>query len=155
MTVQSLEPILAEHPFCEGLDPQDVRVLSGCASNLVFRPGEMICREGEHADRFYLIREGRIAIEVYTPERGQVMIQTAGAGEMVGWSWLVPPHRWRFDVRALDTTRALALDAECLRGKCEIDPRLGYELLKRTAAVFAERLLATRLQLLDVYGDNS
>jgi hypothetical protein len=70
----------------------------------------------------------------------------------LGWSWLIPPYKWRFDARAIETTRAFALDGKCLRGKCDEDPRLGYELLKRIAATIAERLHATRLQMLDVYG---
>jgi CRP-like cAMP-binding protein len=155
MTTQTLEPILAGHPFFQGLPAEDIQLLTGCASNVVFKAGEMICREGDEANHFYLIREGRAAIETYVPERGQVLLQTLGAGEMVGWSWLIPPYKWRFDVRAAELVRAIVLDGKCLRGKCDDNPRLGYELLKRVAQVFAERLLATRLQLLDVYGDRS
>jgi CRP-like cAMP-binding protein len=82
-------------------------------------------------------------------------VQTLTAGDVIGWSWLVAPHYWRFDARALILTRAFALDGECLRKKCEADPRLGYELLKRFSHMIAERLEATRLQLLDVYGSPS
>ncbi len=152
MIAQTLEPILAEHPFFAGLSAEDIQLLAGCASNVVFKADEMICREGDEANRFYLIRQGNVALEVYVPERGQVVLQTIGAGEILGWSWLIPPYQWRFDMRALELVRAIALDGQCLRGKCEANPRLGYELLKRVAQVFAERLLATRLQLLDVYG---
>ncbi|MFN0086655.1 MAG: cyclic nucleotide-binding domain-containing protein [Blastocatellia bacterium] len=155
MTAQTLEPILAEHPFFHGLPADDIQLLAGCASNAVFKAGEMICREGDEADQFYLIRQGKGALEIHVPERGQVVLQTIGAGEILGWSWLIPPYRWRFDARAVELVRAIALDGKCLRGKCEANPRLGYELLKRVAGVFAERLLATRLQLLDVYGDRS
>jgi CRP-like cAMP-binding protein len=152
MNQQTLEPLLAQHPFFQGLSAADIQLLAGCATNVVFKAGEMICREGDAANQFYLLRQGKVALEVYVPERGQVVLQTIGAGEIVGWSWLIPPYQWRFDVRAVELTRALALDGKCLRGKCEDNPRLGYELLKRVAQVFAERLLATRLQLLDVYG---
>jgi CRP-like cAMP-binding protein len=155
MTAQTLEVILAEHPFFRGLSAEDIQLLVSCASNVVFKAGEMICREGDEATQFYLIRQGKVALEIYVPERGQVVLQTLGAGEVVGWSWLIPPYKWRFDVRAVELVRAIALDGKCLRGKCDANPRLGYELLKRVAQVFAERLLATRLQLLDVYGDRS
>lgn len=155
MTAQTLEPILAEHPFFEGLPAADIQLLAGCASNAVFKVGTMICREGDEANQFYLVREGRLALEIHAPERGQVVLQTIGAGEIAGWSWLIPPYQWRFDVRAVESVHAIALDGKCLRGKCEENPRLGYELLKRVAQVFTERLLATRLQLLDVYGDRS
>ncbi len=89
---------------------------------------------------------------MHPPERDSVVLQTIGAEEILGWSWLIPPYQWRFDARAVELTRAIALDGQCLRNKCEANSRLGYELLKRVAQVFAERLLATRLQLLDVYG---
>ncbi|MDX2044843.1 MAG: cyclic nucleotide-binding domain-containing protein [Acidobacteriota bacterium] len=155
MTAQTLEPILAEHPFFQGLAAEDIQLVAGCATNAVFKAGEVISREGEPANQFYLLREGKVALEIYVPERGQVVLQTLGAGELVGWSWLIPPYQWRFDVRAVEFVHAFALDGACLRGKCEANPRLGYELLKRVAQVFTERLMATRLQLLDVYGNRS
>ncbi len=80
------------------------------------------------------------------------MIATLGEGAVVGWSWLFPPYRWSFDARALELTRTVAFDGACLRGKCEADTTLGYELMQRFAAVMLDRLQATRLQLLDVYG---
>lgn len=155
MTIQTLEPLLAEHPFFKGLSEENIQLLTGCASNVVFKAGEVIRREGDAANEFFVIRQGKVALEIYTPERGQVVLQTIGAGEIFGWSWLIPPYQWRFDARAIDLTRALALDGQCLRNKFEANPRLGYELLKRVTQVFAERLLATRLQLLDVYGKRS
>jgi CRP/FNR family transcriptional regulator, cyclic AMP receptor protein len=153
MTAQTLEPILAEHPFFQELAAEDLQLIAGCATNVVFKAGEVIGREGEPANQFFLLREGKVALEIYVPERGQVVLQTLGAGELVGWSWLIPPYQWRFDVRAVEFVHAFALDGACLRGKCEANPRLGYELLKRVAQVFTDRLLATRLQLLDVYGN--
>jgi CRP/FNR family cyclic AMP-dependent transcriptional regulator len=86
------------------------------------------------------------------PQRGAVTIETLHGGDVLGWSWLVPPHRTVYDARALGVVRTIALDGACLRGKCEEDPRLGYELLKRFTEVIVERLQATRLRLLDVYG---
>ena len=153
--MQTLEPVLAEHPFFQGLAPEYLRVLVGCASNVRFEAGQQIFREGEEANEFYLIRHGKVALEVYVPGRGSITIQTLGVGEILGWSWLVAPFQWRFDARAVELTRAIALDGKCLRTKCEDDPRLGFALLKRFAHVMTERLQATRLQLLDVYGNRS
>jgi len=153
--MQTLEPVLAEHPFFQGLAPEYLRVLVGCASNVRFEAGQQIFREGEEANEFYLIRHGKVALEVYVPGRGSITIQTLGVGEILGWSWLVPPYQWRFDARAVELVRAIALDGKCLRTKCEDDPRLGFALLKRFAHVMTERLQATRLQLLDVYGNRS
>jgi CRP/FNR family cyclic AMP-dependent transcriptional regulator len=153
--MQTLEPVLAEHPFFQNLPPEYFHVLVGCASNVRFEAGQHIFREGEEANEFYLIRYGKVALEVFLAGRGSITVQTLTAGEILGWSWLVPPYRWRFDARAVERVRAIALDGKCLRAKCENEPRLGYELLKRFAHVMTERLQATRLQLLDVYGDRS
>ncbi len=126
-------------------------MIVGCAANVRFEAGEYIFREGEDANQFYIIRHGKVALELFTPERGVLTIQTLGAGDVLGWSWLFPPYRWRFDARALELTRAIALDGTCLRNKCDEDHNLGYELVKRFAQIIIERLQATRLQLLDVY----
>lgn len=152
MATQTLEPLLAEHPFLRGLEPRYVALLAGCAANVRFDAGEYIFREGEDANEFYIIRHGKVALELFTPERGILTIQTLGAGDVLGWSWLFPPYRWRFDARARELTRAIALDGTCLRRKCDEDHSLGYELVKRFAHIIIERLQATRLQLLDVYG---
>lgn len=150
--MRTLETILAEHPFFEGLPDKHLKVIVGCASNVSFEEGETIFHEGEEANRFYLIRQGRVALEVYAAGIGTITIQTLDAGDILGWSWLVPPYRWHFDARAVEPVRAIALDGECLRRKCEEDHDLGYELLKRFAEIITQRLQATRLQLLDVYG---
>jgi len=150
--MRTLESVLAEHPFFKGLDPRYLELLAGCASNVRFNAGEFIFHEGEEANRFYLIRHGKVALEIFVPERGPVTIQTIDAGDVLGWSWLFPPYRWHFDARAIELTRAIAFDGQCLRSKCDEDHDLGYELMQRFARIITERLQATRLQLLDVYG---
>lgn len=150
--MRTLETVLAEHPFFAGLEQRYLQIIVGCATNVVFEKGQIIFREGEEANRFYLIRQGRVALEVHAAGIGTLTIQTLDAGDILGWSWLVPPYRWHFDARAVELTRAIALDGECLRRKCEEDHDLGYELLKRFAEIITQRLQATRLQLLDVYG---
>jgi hypothetical protein len=82
-------------------------------------------------------------------------IDTLEDGDVLGWSWLFPPHKWNFDSRAIALTRALVLDAKCLSGKCEEDHHLGYEMMRRFSAIMVDRLKATRLQLLDLYGSPS
>ena len=101
---------------------------------------------------FFAIRHGTVALETYVPQRGGVTIETLHGGDVLGWSWLFPPYRCHFDARARTLVRALALDGVCLRGKCEADPKLGYELMSRFAQVLIERLQWTRLRLLDLYG---
>jgi len=149
--MQTLEPILAEHPFLKGLESQYIKLLVGCASNVRFNAGQHIFREGEEANQFYMIRQGKVAIEILAAERGPIIVETIGEGDVLGWSWLIPPYRWRFDARALELTRAIALDGKCLRAKSEEDHNLGYELLKRFSSIIVDRFEATRLQLLDVY----
>jgi len=150
--METLESILAEHPFFKGLDPRYLQLAVGCASNVRFNAGEFVFHESEEANHFYLIREGKVALEVFAPSRGSLTIQTLEDGEILGWSWLIPPYYWRFDARAIEMTRAIALDGKCLRAKCEEDHDLGYELLKRFASILGQRLDATRFQLLDIYG---
>ena len=103
------------------------------------------------ADTFYVIRRGRVSIDVHAPGRGAEVIETVGPGSVVGWSWLVPPYRWTFDARALDDVGAIAIDGACLRAKALADPAFGFALLSRVSAVLLERLQATRLRLLDLY----
>jgi len=153
--MRDLEQTLKEHPFLKDLDAEYIKLLVGCASNVVFKPGEVLIREGENADAFYFIRHGRVLIETHVPQKGTIIIRSREAGEILGWSWLVPPYRWHFDARAVDLTRAIALDGKCLREKCENDHDLGYEVMRRFVVVIAERLEATRLQLLDVYGNSA
>jgi CRP/FNR family transcriptional regulator, cyclic AMP receptor protein len=150
--VETLRPILAEHPFFKGLETHYIELIVGCSSNVRFDAGETLFRAGEEANEFYLVRHGKVALEVFTPGRGPVTIQTIGEGEILGWSWLIPPYYWHFDARAVELTRAIALDGKCLRNKCEQDHDLGYQLLKRFAHIIVQRLEATSLQLLDVYG---
>jgi CRP-like cAMP-binding protein len=133
--MQTLEPYLTEHPFLKDLEPRLLKILVGCASNVRFNAGQFVFREGEEANNFYIIRHGKISIEIFAAERGSLSIQTIGEGEILGWSWLIPPYRWRFDARAVELTRAIALDGKCLREKCEMDHDLGYELLKRFAHI--------------------
>ncbi|HHT9112880.1 MAG: cyclic nucleotide-binding domain-containing protein [Planctomycetes bacterium] len=150
--MQTLEPYLAEHPFLKGLDPHHLNIIVGCASNVSFDAEQYILHEGEEATNFYIIHQGKVALEIFTSDRGPITIQTIGEGDVLGWSWLIPPYHWHYDARAIEPTSAIALDAKCLRAKCEEDHDLGYELLKRFAHVITQRLEATRLQLLDVYG---
>jgi CRP-like cAMP-binding protein len=152
MEKENLVQLLRQHPFLAGLSDELMDVIVGCASNVRFTEGTRIIREGELANTFYLIRTGRVALEIESGGRGGLRIQTAGPGEILGWSWLISPYRWHFNGIAVAETRAIALDGECLRRKCESNAHFGYEMLKRLALVMERRLEATRLQLLDIYG---
>jgi CRP/FNR family transcriptional regulator, cyclic AMP receptor protein len=150
-TVENLGRIISEHPFCRGLEKEYVELLISCASNVRFEEGFYLFREGGEANEFYLIRGGKIGLEVSAPPRPSLTVETVQEGDVLGWSWLVPPYRWRFGARALEPVRAIAVDGKCLRGKCEKNAQLGYELLRRTVEIMGQRLEATRFRLVDLY----
>jgi CRP/FNR family cyclic AMP-dependent transcriptional regulator len=149
--METLERIIAEHPFFAGLESYYTGLLTGCAANIRFAPKSYIFKEGEEANEFYLIRSGRVALEIFTPQHNPIVVETLDEGDILGWSWLLPPYLWKFHAHAVQDVRAIALDGKCLRTKCEQNHDLGYEVLKRFAQIMERRLEATRFQLLDVY----
>jgi len=148
----SMREILASHPFTADMADEVIELMAGCAVNEAFAPGDLLCQEGASADTFYLVRRGHVSIEVHTPGRGAVVIETVGPGDVVGWSWLVPPYRWTFDARATEPTGCVAVDGACLRAKALADPSMGFVLLSKVSVTLLARLQATRLRLLDLYG---
>jgi CRP-like cAMP-binding protein len=152
MVQKDIEALLAEHSFFKDFAPAYRKLIAGCGKNVHFDAGQLLARSGDPANQFFAVRRGRASIEVHSAGRGPLMLHTVEAGEVIGWSWLFPPYRWTFDVRVLEEVRAISFDGECLRGKCDRDPAMGYDFMKRFARVFMERLEATRLQLLDLYG---
>jgi CRP-like cAMP-binding protein len=150
--MQRIDELIADAPVFAGMEPRHLELVSGCGELVRFASGAYLFREGEPADRFFLIRRGTLALEVFSPRRGAAPIQTLHDGEIAGWSWLFEPYRWAFDGRAAGDLQAIAFDGACLRGKCDSDHELGYQLMRRFATTIVARLQATRLQLLDVYG---
>ena len=151
--METLEGVLSEHRFFSGFPERYLGLIVGCASNVRFETGQFIFHEGAEANTFYLIRQGKVALQIFSERRGPLTILTLGEGEILGWSWLFPPYRWKFSARTLEPTRVFAIDGQCLRAKAEQDHELGYELLKRFAYVVEDRLEAMRLQLINVYQD--
>lgn len=151
--MKGIRELLAEHPVFADLPEGDLDLIAGCGVNVHFDEGEQIFEEGGPADTFYVIRHGRVALDVHAPGRGSLVVATLRDGDVLGWSWLFPPYRWSLGARATAETSAIALDGACLRGKCDDDTALGYRLMQRFARIAQERLLQTRLQLLDVYGN--
>jgi CRP-like cAMP-binding protein len=150
--MQGIDELLQDIDVFAGLGDEAHDLIAGCALNRVFADGDRLLAENEQANTFFAIRHGTVALETYVPGRGAVTIETLHGGDVLGWSWLFPPYRTMFDARALGVVRAIAFDGACLRAKCDQDPQLGYVLMQRFAAVMVERLQATRLRLLDVYG---
>ena len=136
-----------KHPFLHDLNPEFFTSLTACAMPTEFKAGELIFSEGEMANRFYLIVEGRVQLEAEATDRPGVLVDDIGAGEVLGWSWLFPPYLWHFTARAVEPVRAIFFYGTWLREQCAADPALGYELMRRTTAVVIRRLQATRQQL--------
>src|SRR6266480_2573975 len=148
-TASSLPGLVAEHPFLQGMTPEHLAILTECAMFAEFKKGEVIFREGDPANRFFLIRSGRVELEAKVPERDHMLIQTIGPGDVLGWSWLFPPYYWHLDARAVEPTSAIFFYGTRLRERCERDHDLGYSLMKRMAAIVIQRLQATRRQVIN------
>jgi CRP-like cAMP-binding protein len=143
-----------DHPLLEGLSEEHMRKIASCAWGDRFEEGEYLFRVGEVANRCYLISAGRLALELDGGERGVILISTIGESDVAGFSWIFPPHRWGENGRVVEPVEATVLDGETLRKLKAEDHDFGYELMMRFATVMIDRLQATRLQLLDVYGDH-
>jgi CRP/FNR family transcriptional regulator, cyclic AMP receptor protein len=148
----AVELRVADHPFFHGLNDEFVRIASSRTREQTFEVGDILFQEGDIANEFWLVFQGKVALEIMAPDRPHLTIQTVGSGEVLGWSWLVPPHRWRFDARAVKATRTLAIDAKTLKDAFEVHPEDGYRFLLRLLPVIGERLENAWVRLLDIHG---
>jgi CRP-like cAMP-binding protein len=149
--METLSDIVASHPFTEGLDKRYLDLLVECATCERFGVRQPIFQESFEADRFYLIHTGHVALQVFVPGGGLTTIQTVGAGEALGWSWLYPPYRWHFGATAIEPTEAVVLDARRLREEMRENHDIGYAIAMRVGQLTLERLQATRMRLLELY----
>jgi len=148
---ESMAARVALHPFLAGMHSAHLASLTDCAMASHFTPGQILLREGEMADRFYLIETGKIVLESGENVRKPVVIETIGAGDSLGWSWMFPPYVWHFTARAVESTDAIFFYGSKLREHCERDFSLGYALFKRMTPIIIRRLQAARDKLLAVY----
>ena len=153
MTKESLAKALGDHDFFRGLSDKQLAELATIATEVEIEPRSIIFEEGGHADSAYAIVDGSVALDLSVSHRRHHIVQTLHGGEMLGWGWLFPPHRWSFSALALDTAHLIRFDADQLRSLQDEDCELGYEMMKRFARVMTDRLAATRLQLVDFYAD--
>lgn len=149
--VEGLDKLLAEHPFFAGMDEDARKTLAGCARNERFDVGAYIAHEGKPAERFYFIRTGTVALEFHMPGQDGRVLETLHDGDVFGWSWMVEPYEWAYDIRTVELTRVISLDGACLRKKFKKNKALGYELYVRFLPVMAKRLASARQQLTDMY----
>jgi CRP-like cAMP-binding protein len=149
-TGKNLAIRVALHPFFVGMSPTHLALLTDCAIAAHFKAGEVILREGELANRFYLIETGRVILESRGTGDRPVVIDTIGSGHLFGWSWMFPPYAWQFTARAVEPTVAIFFYGTILREYCERDNSLGYELMKRMTAVMTRRMQNARQKMLAV-----
>lgn len=151
MSALDVSTYVKKNPLFHGVPAAVLARLARSAEETYFAPGRFVFRQGGEAQQFYLVREGKVALEVAAPGKRAVTLQTLGPGEVLGWSWLVPPHAWNFDARATELTLAVTLSAKDVRRLIEKDAELGRLLTQRFLAIVVERLQATRMQLMDIY----
>lgn len=143
---------LAASPFFSGMAENHIEQLETCSELVSFKAGDFLLKEGDAADRFFLIQRGDVAIESHAPGGGALTVSKTGAEGVVGYSWLFPPYRYAFDARAVTDVEAIRLNGKELRERAENEPELGYQLMKRFAEIMLRRMQATRRQLLNLYG---
>jgi CRP-like cAMP-binding protein len=151
METASLARSLKEHKVVSELKEEHVEFLAGCTKNVRYEEGEYLFREGEQADHAYLLRKGKISLEIYDPTRGTIVVESVHAGEVLGWSVLFPPYHWHLDAKAVKDTLVFAIDGKCLRDKLDRDHSFGYAFTRLMLRVAHLRLDRLRLQILDVY----
>ena len=151
--MSTIAGMLASYPPLSQLGGGALEQLAAHASLEQFNAGERILRTGTPANTFYVLLSGRIALEMPNPRGGSIVIETLGPGEVLGISWMLAPYRLTFDARCVDHCSVIAIDADNVRTACDADPALGYALYKQLSGVVSSRLQATRMQLLDLYGD--
>ncbi|HWM24654.1 MAG TPA: cyclic nucleotide-binding domain-containing protein [Chthoniobacterales bacterium] len=154
MSRPDLEAAVAAHPFLIGVSEHHIRLLADCAIQTHFEAGQALFREGETANRFYLVEQGEVVLEAVGAGDKQVVIETIRDGDLVGWSWLFPPYVWHFSARATKPTSAIFFYGTILREYCEKDHALGFELFKRMSEVMTRRLQLARTRLLQAYSES-
>jgi CRP/FNR family cyclic AMP-dependent transcriptional regulator len=147
---ESMSVRVALHPFLAGMNATQLALLRDCTIAVHFKKGQTILLEGDLANRFYLIESGKVTLESGEKSGNPLIIETIGAGDLLGWSWMFPPYVWNFTARATESTDAIFFYGTILREYCERDPSLGYELFKRMAPVILRRLQAARKRMLSI-----
>ena len=149
--MEPLEHTIARHEFFRDFKPQHLKIFQDCVSDAHYGRDQFILRQGQGAERFFIIRKGEVRLELQTPESGSIPIQTIGPDEIVGWSWIVPPYKSAFDARAVEHLHVIVFDTNELRRKCEQDFELGYRVLQKFTAALSSRFDTVRAMLIDYH----
>jgi CRP/FNR family cyclic AMP-dependent transcriptional regulator len=154
MSESALRTYIGQLPFFNGLSNTHLDQLESLASTMRYSSQQRLFKSDTDADKFYIIRDGKVGVEIPAVAGEPLRVQTLGNGGVLGWSWLIPPYRWLFDARALSAADIIAIDGVRLRAQCEVDPSLGYQLMKRFAVLMAERLNASRVAAIKLHSEH-
>lgn len=149
MSNQSTTEYLSSHEFFSGFNDDILKFLCECSSMHEIKKGQILFRQGENADKFYVLRNGCISIQMPAIMGPNLEIQALGKGQVLGWSWLIPPFKWSFQAMAEEDSELLMFDGTAILARCEREPKFGYELLKKFAALMSMRLDAARQKMMD------
>ena len=151
MKTKEMRDLVKNQIFLKDIKSEYLDLLVSCASCITFKKGHFLLTQDGFADNFYIIDHGKVHIEMFAGDKGPVTIQSLSDGDILGWSWLIPPYKWRFDALAIDPTTVIAFNGKFLRTKCEENHSFGYDMLKRMTSVITYRLLFTRKDLMEFY----
>ena len=153
--MDTIQKMLLSHPISGGFTVEQVDQIAKFTTYLEFHRDEYVFRQGERAEHFFLILNGSVQVELFSGPSGPVSLQKVGEGDVLGWSWLVPPYRWRFDARVLTPLKTLKVDAKNLKILMEQNPQVGYAVLKRFIQLIGDRLESERFKLIELYASHS
>ena len=149
MSNQSITEYLSAHEFFSEFSDDVLKFLCECSSTREIKKGQILFLQGEHADKFYIVRSGRISIQMPAIMGPTLEIQTVDEDQVLGWSWLISPYRWNFQTKAEEDSELLQFDGTAILARCEQEPKFGYELLKKFAGLMSVRLNAARQKMMD------
>ena len=149
MSNQSITEYLSAHEFFSEFSDDVLKFLCECSSMHEIKKGQILFRQGEHADKFYVVRSGRISIQMPAIMGPTLEIQTVDEDQVLGWSWLISPYKWNFQTKAEEDSELLQFDGVAILARCEQEPKFGYELLKKFAGLMSVRLNAARQKMMD------
>jgi CRP/FNR family transcriptional regulator, cyclic AMP receptor protein len=149
MNHNQIQEFLASHRLFAGLSDSHLAFLAANATERSHDEDEVVARQGERADRFLLLLEGELVVEIPAITGPKLEVTRLGKGQVFGWSWLIEPYKWHFNARTTRPVTVLDFDGNAILAHCEEDPAFGYALFKRFSALMGQRLEAAQRKMMD------